>query len=116
MEMLDSFDNCQQLFPGGAVLMLWTAQNLAVISHRTLTSLLQLRENCTNCMIAGICVQYESIIWIGVAEEWSFCEGTLEINKSLIGLTGPHKWMRLLHTLMQRMGNVSKSSDETAVI
>ena len=115
MEIFDSFDNCKQLFPGGAILMLRMAQHLAVISHWTLFPLLQLRENSNNCTIAGICVQYESIIWVWVAEEWSFCEGTLETNKNSISFNGPHKWMCLLCILMQRMGNVSKPSDETVL-
>jgi len=42
MEMFDSFDDCKQLFPGGAILMLRTAQHLAVISHWTLLPPLQL--------------------------------------------------------------------------
>ena len=79
-------------------------------------SILRLRENCTDGLVAGICIQYELIIWIRVAEHWSLNENMHEVEKDLVDFIGPNKWLGFHCTLMKRVGNVSESSDKAAII
>jgi len=69
-EVLDRLDYCYELFSSSAVVLLGSLKSLAVVSDNHLTFTLDLGQNSSHTVVAGVGVQDVLFDWISIRQNW----------------------------------------------
>jgi len=88
-EVLHRFDYCQELLPGGAVILLGGRESFAVVSNDYLPTFLDLRQYGTRIVVTGISVQDVFLCGIGVGQNGRSEQATLKAVEYLLFDRGP---------------------------
>jgi len=80
---------CQELFPGGAAILLGSGKNLAIVSDDHLSAILDLRQYGTHIVVASISVQNILPGGVGIRQNRCSFQATFEAVERLLFSLGP---------------------------
>jgi len=103
LEVFHRLDYCQELLPGGAVILLGGGEGFAIIGDDYLPTLLDLQQYGANSVVAGISFQDIFPCGIGVGQDRCSEQATLEAVECLLFSWGPLSLEPLCGELNKRL-------------
>jgi len=77
-------DYCQELSPGGTVVLLSRRQSLTIVSYHHLAAILDLRQHNLHIVVTGISIQNVLLRRIWVRQDGRLYQAILEVVKCLL--------------------------------